>query len=105
MYKGLNIKVLKAFLSIKAVKENGKTSCYSTIRKYFDAILYGSKESKEPLPPSFYTEMDVYLMSFKKRVANAKESEDIDEKDTDSIPFSLYNNLCKWSIEENNIFS
>ena len=62
VHKGVNIKVLKAFLSTKAVKENGKILCYSTIRKYFDAILYGSKESKEPLPPLFYTEMGVYLI-------------------------------------------
>ena len=82
--------MLKAFLSIKAVKENGKILSYSIIRKYFDAILYSSKESKEPLPLLFYAEMDVYLMSFKKRVANAKESGNIDEKDTDPIPFSLY---------------
>ena len=103
--KGINIKVLKAFLSTKAKKENGKTSSYSTIRKYFDAILCGSKEAKEPLPPSFYTEMEIYLMSFKKRVANAKESGDIDEKEADPIPFSLCNYLCKWSIEEDNVFS
>ena len=103
--KGLNIKALKAFLSTKAVKENGKTSCYSTIRKHFDAILHGSKESKEPLPPSFCTEMDVCLLSFKKRVANAKESGDVDEKDADPIPFSLCDYLCKWSIEEDNAFS
>ena len=44
-------------------------------------------------------------MSFKKRVANAKESRDIDEKDTDPIPFSLYNYLCKLLIEGNNVFS
>ena len=44
-------------------------------------------------------------MSFKKRVANAKESGDIDEKDADPIPFSLYNYLCKQSIEEDNVFS
>ena len=49
--------------------------------------------------------MDVYLMSFEKCVANAKESWDIDEKDADPIPFSLYNNLCKWSIEDDNVFS
>ena len=53
MYKGINIKVLKAFLSTKAMRENGKISSYFTIRKYFDAILYGLKELKEPLPPSF----------------------------------------------------
>ena len=103
--KGLNIKVLKAFLSAKAVKENGKTSCYSAMRKYFDAILHGSKEAKEPPPPSFCTEMDAHLMSFKKRVANAKESGDTDEKEADPIPFSSHNYLCKWLIEEDNMFS
>ena len=48
--------------------------------------------------------MEKYLMSYKKRVANAKESGDVDESDADPIPFSLYNYLCKWSIEEDNVF-
>ena len=48
--------------------------------------------------------MDSYLQSFKKRVANAKGSGDIDETEADPICFSLYNYLCKWSIEESNIF-
>ena len=90
---------------MKAVKENSKTLYYSTIRKYFDTILHSSKESKEPLSPVFCAEISAYQMSFKKRVANAKESRDIDEKDTDPIPFLLYNYLYKQSIEEDNVFS
>ena len=74
IYKGFNIKIFSA----KAVKSNGKTACFSNIRKYFDAIFHGSKESKQPLPSSFYTEMEIYLMSYKKRVANDEESGDLD---------------------------
>ena len=70
--KGFNIKMLKDFLSAKGTKENGKTACYSTIRNCFDYTPHGSKEPKEPLSPSVCVETDIYLMSFKKRVANAK---------------------------------
>ena len=51
IYKGFNIKLFKAFLRTKEVKSNGKTACFSNMRKYFDTILHGSKESKQPLPP------------------------------------------------------
>ena len=44
-------------------------------------------------------------MSYKKCVANAKESEGVDESDADPITFSSYNYLFKWSIEEDDVFS
>ena len=88
------MKILKDFLSTKGTK-NGKISCCSIIRKCFDATFRESKESKEPLPRSFYTDMGIYLMSFKKRAAKANESEDIDENESDRIPFSLCNYSCE----------
>ena len=97
--------MFKVFLSTKAVQENGKTACFSTMRNHFDAILCGSKESIEPLPTSFCTEMEMHLISFKKRVANGKESVDVDETYADPVSFSLCNYLWKLSIEEDNIFS
>ena len=103
--KGFNIKTFKDFLSTKGKNENGKTAWHYAIRKHFYAIFHESKESKEPLPPSFYAEIGSYLIIFKKRAAKAKESGDIDENGSDSIHFSLCNYSCKWIVEENNIFS
>ena len=45
VYKGLNIKFLKAFVATETKKPSGKTSSYEHIPKYFDAVQWGAKEA------------------------------------------------------------
>jgi hypothetical protein len=73
VYAGLNVHMLTAFLSWKKQKENGKLSSKVQLRKYKDAILWGSRVADEPLPSSFYTEIDTFLSSFKKEHIRAKK--------------------------------
>lgn len=61
------------------------------MRKHFNEILHRSKESKEPLPPSFYTEINAHLVGFKKCLTNVKESVNADESNADLISFFLHN--------------
>ena len=72
VYSGLNPKFLKAFLSTKVVKQNGKTMSYDNIRKYFDAIQFAAAEVDCLFPVSFYQEKDKFLQAFRKQVAKAK---------------------------------
>ena len=66
IYKGLNVKFIKAFMAHAKKKKNGKICSNSNIRKYKDAILWGSKQASSPLPPSFYDELEKFLNVFKK---------------------------------------
>jgi len=104
VYEGLNAKFIKAFISTKTTKSNGKTMSYDHIRKYFDSVQYGAKEAKVRLPVSFYSAKDTFLQSYKKKVARAKATGDTDESEADPIPFSLFVLICAWSVGEGNIF-
>ena len=70
MYSGLNIKCVKAFLAHSKIKGGGKMFSNSNLRKYKDAILWGSSEEKQPLPSSFYNDSDKFLKYFKKETSD-----------------------------------
>jgi hypothetical protein len=103
VYSGLNTKFLKVFLAMKIVKLNGKTLSYEHIRKYFDAVQFGAKETGVLLPVSFFQDKDKFLSAFKKQVAKAKGSGDTDEQEADPIPMDLYVLICTWAIGGGNI--
>ena len=50
VYSGLNIKFVKAFLAHSKIKANGKMCSNYNLRKYKDAILWGSSKAEQPLP-------------------------------------------------------
>ena len=66
IYNGLNVKFIKAFLAHAKKKKSGKIYSHSHIRKYKDAILWGSSQAKSPLSSSFYDEIERFLKTFKK---------------------------------------
>jgi hypothetical protein len=104
VYKGLNVKYVLHFLMSTKTKTNGKIKGHQDVRKYKDAIMWGANVAGERLPVSFYKEMDMYLASYKKLFIKAKKEGEVDEKEADPIPVSLYQMILRWSIEENNIF-
>ena len=72
--------VPKAFLNKKKYKETQITAegkpvhySYSHIRKYHDAILFGSHRAKVPLPEIYEIEMVDFLDSTKKEKTCAKK--------------------------------
>ena len=103
VYSGLNTKFLKVFLVMKIVKLNGKTSSYEHIRKYFDAVQFGAKETGVLLPDSCFQDKDKFLSAFKKQVTKEKESGGTDEQEADPIPMYLYVLICTWAIGGRNI--
>jgi hypothetical protein len=42
-YSGMNVKVVKAFLSVHKTKENGKHCSQVNLQKYHDALQFGAE--------------------------------------------------------------
>lgn len=103
-YEGLNVQIFKAFLTTKKIKDNGNTSSFEQIRKYNDAVLWGAECSKEQLPMSYYTEMEKWMISYRKEAAIAKKDGRIDECEADPVSFSLFRMWMTWALELKNPF-
>jgi hypothetical protein len=58
-YSGLNVQFLIYFLSSTDKRSDGKLKSYEDLRKYCDAVLWGSKMAGERLPSSFYEDMEI----------------------------------------------
>jgi len=81
-YEGLNVVIFKAFLAAKKHKADGNLYTYGQMRKYYDAVLWGSGQAKENLPTDFYVEMDKWKKAYKKETNNAKSEGKLEEKGT-----------------------
>ena len=57
--------MVKSFCSHKHIKTNGKVASFTYVSKFKDDILWESKLSNYPLPPSFYAGIETYLTSYK----------------------------------------
>ena len=99
IYRGLNVKFIKAFMAHAKKKKNGKICSNSNIRKYKDAILWGSKQASSPLPSSFYDELEKFLKAFKKETKVAAKEGMLDEREADPISWTLFKLILKWAIE------
>jgi len=104
VYTGLNVAMIKACMAKKKIKESGKMCSYKNLCKYHHAVKYGSEQANQPLPPVYYREMDKFLASFQKETRQAKQDGNLDEEESDPIPFPLYQQICEWAILSGNIF-
>ena len=73
------------------------------IRKMNGAILFGARTVKQILSSSYYSEMDSFLTSFKKEIADARSHGNVDEMSDDPISLSLFRLILMWAIERGNI--
>ena len=85
------------------MKANGKMCSKSNLRKYKDAILWGSSEAKQPLLPSFYDDMDRFMKSFKKETKKAAKYGLLGEHEADPISWTLFNFILQWALEKGSI--
>ena len=104
VYSGMNVKYLLLYMMSNQKKATGKFKSNQDMRKYKDAVLWGAMIARERLSTQFYEEMDKYLLSYKKQFIKAKKDGDVDETAADPIPLTLYQEMLRWAIEENNIF-
>ena len=109
VYAGLNVKVIKAYLSEKKKKKvatDGTVtlSSVSDIKKYDDAIKWGSLRAGQPLPSDYYREMREFIEAYKKEHKVAKKEGRTDEQEADPITSTLFMLILQWAVEEGNIF-
>ena len=104
-YNGINVTLIKAFLSSAKRKSNGKICSFSNIRKFHDSILFGAEQASEVLPQIYHQEIQKFLESFKKESVKAKRQGNVDEHDADQIPLPLYSYICEWAVAAGNIFA
>ena len=72
IYNRLNVKMIKAYMSAKRFKSSGKEYGFDHMRKYKDAVKFGSKRAKQPLPQNFEVEMVAFLGSLKNKKRRQK---------------------------------
>ena len=89
IYRGLNTKIILAYLGKNKQKPNGTLYSFSHLTKLSDAIKFGTYHAGERLPFSFFAETEQFLSSFKKQTAKLKGSGHLDETSADSIPIAL----------------
>jgi hypothetical protein len=105
IYTGLNVQFFIFFISSTDKRTDGKLKSYQDLRKYRDAVLWGSKMAGERLPSSFFAETETYLSAYKKKFAQAKKLGHVEEYSTDPIPTPVYRFLLRRAIEMNNMFA
>ena len=75
IYSGLNYKFVLEFLSKTKVKNDGNIKSFEDIRKYKDAILWGSIVRGERLPIEFHEEIEKFLADYKKCTVRPRRME------------------------------
>ena len=110
IYNGLNVMVIKAFLSEvkkKKVDDDGNIltlSSVSDLKKYDDAIKWGSRIAGEPLPSSYYRDIDAFIQAYKKEYKAAAKEGKTDTQEADPITVALFRLICQWAVEEGNMY-
>lgn len=104
IYAGLNVDYVLHFLASNKLRHDGKVKSFQDLRKYKDAILWGSETAGERLPMQFYTQIDLFLQAYKKEYQQAKKKGMVEETSADPITETLYKLLLKWSLDGNNVF-
>jgi len=103
VYAGLNVRLIKGFLSEKKVKtrdEDGNVLVYngfSHVRKYDDAIKWGAKIAGENLSSEYFNQMDTFIRAFKKEHTAGKSEGKTEERDADPITCVLFHFICEWA--------
>ena len=104
-YKGLNVNIVKAFMSGHKFKPGTQIQYgFIHMRKYHNAIQHGASRAGEPLPQAYVIEMPKFLQSLKKEKNQAKKDGRLDEKEADPISFAFYNALCQMALFTGDIF-
>jgi hypothetical protein len=99
-YDGLNVRIIKTFMSKRKLKADGKIYSHVHLRKYRDAILWGAEKAFQTLPSNVRPQLKKFLESYLKETKKAKQNNMLDEEESDPIPFGLYRKICNWSIND-----
>jgi hypothetical protein len=73
-YDGLNVRIIKTFMSKRKYKADGKIYSHGHIRKYRDAILWGAEKAFQTLPSNVRPQLKKFLESYLKETKKAKQN-------------------------------
>jgi len=109
VYEGLDVTLVKAFLVVKKKKRVTAErvvvlSSVSDIKKYDDSIKWGSARTGQPLPSSYYRQIEAFIQAYKKEYKSAQKDGRTDEQEADPITASLFCYICNWAVMESNVF-
>jgi hypothetical protein len=109
IYDKIDVQIIKAFISankIRTYADDGSPIYYGfdNMRKYKDAILFGSKRAEVPLSPRYNTIMKTFIDSLKKENQKKRKLGQVAESESDAITFPLYTQICKWAVNLGWIF-
>ncbi len=108
-YDQLESIYIEAFISNnqKKLKRNGEEimnngqpvyKSYTHLRKYSDAIKFGSERSNIPLSRQYLHNMKVYLDNLKKENIEKKSLGQVDEREADPITTPFFRAICEAAI-------
>ena len=87
-YTGLNVDYVIYFMTKSKTKGTGKLKTLGDLRKYKDAIMWGSKVAELPLPTSFYRKFDTFLAGYRKEYVSNKSVGNTEDNTSDPIPYT-----------------
>ena len=103
IYEGLRVEMVLAYMAATKKKDGDTIYSYTHMRKIHDAILFSARTVKQILSSTYYSEMDSFLASIRKEIADARSRGNVDEKSADPISFYLFRLILTWAIERGNM--
>jgi hypothetical protein len=105
VYERLDPTLIQGFISCRKVKyvdEDGANIIYSYdhLRRYKDAVIYGSKRAKKPLSSNFHLSIKDFLDTLKKENQQFKKKGQVDETESDPICAPLYKEIAGCAVRK-----
>ena len=105
LYERLDPTLIQGFISCRKVKyvdEDGANIIYlyDHLRRYKDAVIYGSKQAKKPLSSNFNLSMKDFLDTLKKENQQFKKKDQVDETESDPICAPLYKEIAGCAVRK-----
>lgn len=105
VYERLDPTLIEAYISSRKIKytnANNQTIIYSFdhLRRYKDAVIYGSKRAKKQLSSAFHISIKEFLDTLKKENQQFKKKGQVDETESDPICAPLYKEIAGCAVRK-----
>jgi hypothetical protein len=113
VYKNINFKLISAYICekeqkyhmkdgvIKMTDDNlPKVKSHDSHRKICNALTYGAEAAKQGLGDEYKIEEKTFLSSLRNELSEKKAKGQLEEREADPLPFSLFYKLCEWAVEK-----
>ena len=77
---------------------------FDSRRKVVESLKFGRKQEKGEFNEDFANSMSDLIISIKLNNQEAKNNGQLEEGNTDAIPFTLFTYLCQYEIQTDNSF-